>query len=111
MIFKQLSESEGFRFGIAFQIALAVATGIRLVVIDRADLLDKERRRLFTRLLLQSDVDQAIVLSTGEELPPSSTPSEVKFVDLTRAKSHAQEQDVKPASERTHQSEFQPQQG
>jgi hypothetical protein len=42
---KQLSESERFRFSIAFQNALATATGLRFVVIDRADLLDIERRR------------------------------------------------------------------
>ena len=105
---KQLSESEGLRFGIAFQIALAVATGIRLVVIDRADMLDKERRRLFTGLLLQSDVDQAIVLATGEELPPTFTPPGVNFVDLTRVKKSAHEQEVEPTTEPALQSEFQP---
>ena len=105
---KQLSESERLRFGIAFQIALSVATGIRLVVIDRADMLDKERRRSFTGLLLQSDVDQAIVLATGEELPPSFTPPGVNFVDLTRVKKSAHEQEAEPTSEPVLQSEFQP---
>ena len=35
-------------------IALATATGIRFVVIDRADVLDKERRKMLTALLLNS---------------------------------------------------------
>lgn len=81
---KQLSESERFRFGIAFQIALAAATGIRLVVIDRADMLDRERRKLLTALLLSSGIEQAIVLATGEEPPPGSTPAGVRFLDLAR---------------------------
>lgn len=82
---KQLSESERFRFSIAFQLALATATGIRLVVIDHADILDKERRKMLTALLLHCDVDQAIVFATGEELPPMAIPQRVKFFNLIRA--------------------------
>ena len=81
---KQLSESERFRFCIAFQLALATSTGIRFVVIDRADVLDKERRKLLTVLLSNSDVEQAIVLATGGEPPPIPVPAGVKFLDLTR---------------------------
>ena len=47
---KHLSESEQFRFGVAFQIALAMVTGLRFVVIDRADVLDKEKRKNADRL-------------------------------------------------------------
>src|SRR5712691_8097175 len=82
---KHLAESERFRFSIAFQLALAAVTGIRFVVIDRADVLDKERRKLLTGLLLKSDLDQAIVLATGEEPSPTAIPPGVKFFDLTRA--------------------------
>ncbi len=82
---QQLSESERFRFSIGFQLALATATGIRLVVIDHADILDKERRKMLTALLLHCDIDQAIVLATGEELPPMAIPQRVKFFDLIRA--------------------------
>ncbi len=81
---KQISESERFRFSIAFQLALATATGIRFVVIDGADILDKERRKLITALLLHSDIDQAIVLATGGEPPPITIPAGVKFFDLTK---------------------------
>src|SRR5713226_9159946 len=79
---RHLSESEQFRFGVAFQIALAIATGLRFVVIDRADVLDKERRKMLTSLLLNSKLDQAIVLATSEETPPSTVPEGVKFLGL-----------------------------
>ena len=84
LLLKQLSESERFRLSIAFQLALATATGIRFVAIDGADILDKERRKLITALLLHSDIDQAIVLATGEEPPPITIPAGVKFFDLTK---------------------------
>jgi hypothetical protein len=79
---KQLCESEQFRFGVAFQIALAMATGLKFVVIDRADILDKERRRMLTGLLANSGLDQAIVLATSEEALTSIAPHGVKFVSL-----------------------------
>ena len=85
LLLKQFSESECFRFGIAFQIALAAITGIRFVVIDRADVLDRARRRELTALLLSNEIDQAIVLASGEEPAPLSIPAGVKFIDLAQA--------------------------
>jgi hypothetical protein len=79
---KFLSESEQFRFGVAFQIALAMVTGLRFVVIDRADVLDKEKRKMLTSLLLNSKLEQAIVLATSEEVPPLVVPQGVKFLSL-----------------------------
>jgi hypothetical protein len=79
---KQLSESERFRFSAGFQLALATATGIRFAVIDRADVLDKERRKLLTSLLSNSAIEQAIVLATSEEALPSLVPADVKFLSL-----------------------------
>lgn len=61
---KHLSESEQLRFCVVFQIALAMMKGLRFVVIDQADVLDRERRRMLTSLLLNSGLDQAIVLAT-----------------------------------------------
>jgi len=81
---RQLSKSESLRFGIAFQIALAMATGLRFVVIDEADMLDSETRPALTEILLQSDLDQAIVLSTTEKNPPTELPDGVKFIQLER---------------------------
>jgi len=82
LVLKQLSESERFRFGIAFQLALATATGMRFVVIDRADVLDRPRRKVLTALLLSGEIEQAIVLATGEDALPSIVPEGVKFFDL-----------------------------
>ena len=79
---RYLSESEQFRFGVAFQIALAMVAGLRFVVIDRADLLDKERRKTLTGLLMKSELDQAIVLATSDEAPPSTVPQGVKFLSF-----------------------------
>jgi len=61
---------------------LATATGIRLIVIGRADVLDRERRKLLTVLVSNSDVEQAIVLATSEQALPSIVPEGVKFLDL-----------------------------
>ena len=80
---KRLSESEQFRFAIVFQIALAMVTGLSFVVIDRADVLDKERRKMLTSLLVNSKLDQVIVLATSEETLPSTVPHGVKFLDLS----------------------------
>ena len=80
---RRFSESEQFRFGVAFQIALAMGTGLRFVVIDRADVLDKEKRKFLTSLLVNSELDQAIVLATSEEAPPSVVPQGVKFLSLS----------------------------
>ncbi|MFI5091996.1 MAG: AAA family ATPase [Candidatus Acidiferrales bacterium] len=79
---KYLSESEQFRFGVAFQIALAMVTGLRFVVIDGADILDKKRRKMLASLLVSSKLDQAIVLATSEDAAPSIVPQGVRFLDL-----------------------------
>jgi DNA repair exonuclease SbcCD ATPase subunit len=86
---KHLSESEQFRFGVAFEIGLAMVTGLRFVVIDRADLLDKERRKTLTGLLVNGGLDQTMVLATSDDAPPSVVPQGVKFLNLIeKTKSH-----------------------
>jgi len=92
---KHLSQSEQFRFGVAFQVALALITGLRFVVIDRADLLDKERRKMLTGLLVNSALDQAIVLATSEEAPPSVVQQGVKFLNLIEGTKTSVAQEVK----------------
>ena len=79
---KQLSESEQFRFGVAFQIALAMATGLKFVVIDRADVLDGESRGDLTGMLLESGLDQAIVMATSDNPVPEDLPTGMKFIEL-----------------------------
>lgn len=80
-----LSASERFRFSVAFQIALAEITGIRLVVIDGAEILDTGGRRALTAMLLGSGIEQAIVLATGEGAAPPGLPRGVKFFCLAEA--------------------------
>jgi DNA repair exonuclease SbcCD ATPase subunit len=79
---RQLSGSEQFRFGVAFQIALAMVTGLRFVVIDRADVLDKEKRKMLAGLLVNGGLDQAIVLATSEDAVATGVPAGVKFLEL-----------------------------
>jgi len=77
----QLSDSEKFRFGVAFQIALAEITGLRFTVIDHGDILDEDCRQQLTAMLLEANLDQVIVLSTAIELPSAAEkpPAGVKF--------------------------------
>src|SRR6185437_4938628 len=88
---KQLSESERFRFGVAFQIALAMATGLKFVIIDRADVLDAESRSALNAMLLDSGLDQAIVLATSDKPAPQSVPEGVTFVELRHGTAGAAE--------------------
>lgn len=60
----QLSESEKYRFSIAFAVALAIVSGWKFVVCDGADVLDQPSRSLLYGALIGSELDQAIVLAT-----------------------------------------------
>jgi len=79
---KHLSATERFQFGVGFQVALALVLGMRFAVIDGADVLDREARRRLTKLLMNSDLDQAIVLATGEDTDIPKVPPGVKFLRL-----------------------------
>lgn len=81
---RQLSESEAFRFSIAFQIALAEATGVNFVVIDRSDVLLPELRSTLAETLLESKLDQAIVLVAGEPGSVGRLPPDVVLYDLAK---------------------------
>ncbi len=59
-----------------------IPNGPGIFVIARVDVLDKEKRKMLTSLLLNSKLDQAIVLATSEEAPPSIVPQGVKFLSL-----------------------------
>jgi DNA repair exonuclease SbcCD ATPase subunit len=99
----QLSESERFRFGIAFQLALASVTGIRFVVIDGADVLDRSRRKLLTSMLVASELNQAVILAASEEAAPKAVPSGVKFVDMASPEStHGNEIELRNHANEVH---------
>lgn len=63
----QLSTSERFRFSVALQVTLAELTGIGLVVIDAADILNAQGRRILSQLVSTSELQQAFILSTADE--------------------------------------------
>jgi hypothetical protein len=82
---KQLSESQQFRFGVAFQIALAEATGVGFVVIDRSDILLPAVRAQLTEELLNSNLDQAIVMAASADATmPANLPDGVAFFNLAQ---------------------------
>jgi hypothetical protein len=95
----QLSESEAFRFGVAFQIALAEATGVNLVVIDRADVLLPGTQRFLNAALMDSKLDQAFVLAAKEDFSlKSAPPAGVKIFDLGKdEQGHTQVADIHQA--------------
>jgi DNA repair exonuclease SbcCD ATPase subunit len=78
----QLSESEAYRFGIAFQVALAEATKVGFVIIDRADMLTASARNSLTGALLESGLDQVLILSTGEPLDELPEIPDTAFYEL-----------------------------
>lgn len=63
---QRLSSSERLRLGIILQDAIARLAGTRLLVIDNADLLDADNRKMLMSLLLtiKEDYDTVIVLAT-----------------------------------------------
>jgi DNA repair exonuclease SbcCD ATPase subunit len=61
----QLSDSERYRLGIAFAHAMAEWTGFGFLIADAAEILDKPDKWQLAQLLLQSDLDQALLFSTG----------------------------------------------
>jgi DNA repair exonuclease SbcCD ATPase subunit len=63
---RTLSKSERYRFAIAFQVALAMQSGFRFVVIDEMDMLDKEGRGGLMQKIIASGLDQAILVGTDE---------------------------------------------
>jgi len=63
-----MAESELYRAGVAFQVALAEASGARLVVLDRFDLLDRENRQrcfgVLSMAILKGWAEQCLVFAT-----------------------------------------------
>lgn len=77
---KTLSKSERYRFAIAFQVALAMHTGFRFVVVDETDMLDGEGRKGLMQQILSSELDQAILLGTDER--PTISPGMAAAADF-----------------------------
>jgi hypothetical protein len=65
----RLSESEQLRFGVAFQVALAVSSGAGFVIIDQFDLLDNDSRGVLMGTLMGEErLEQVIVIGTNDSL-------------------------------------------
>jgi DNA repair exonuclease SbcCD ATPase subunit len=62
---KQLSASEKYRLGVAFAVAIAQWTGFKMLICDGAEILDKNDKWQLAQALIQSDIEQAIVVATG----------------------------------------------
>jgi hypothetical protein len=78
----QLSQSERYRFAVAFQVALALDSDYKFVVIDGADILDQRSEGRLYNTLYESQLDQAIVLSTDIENRTNGAPG-TAFLRLT----------------------------
>lgn len=61
----QLSASERYRLGIAFAHAIAQWSGFNFIMADAAEVLDKLDKWQLAQLLINSNLDQAVLLSTG----------------------------------------------
>ncbi len=81
---KRLSSSERMRIGVIIQDAISRLSGLRMMVIDNADILDPHNRMLLTETLLtiKDDYDTIIVLSTGD--PAAVTDPEIEDVAVYR---------------------------
>lgn len=65
---KHMALSEKHRFSAAFQVALAIVTEFRFVVVDAADIYDPENRGHLFDALDSDELDQAIILATDVRL-------------------------------------------
>jgi len=72
----ELSESEQWRFSVAFQVAIAKVSGLGFVVLDRADVLVGENRGRFMQAVVDAGLDQVFVLASIDrkvDFPPEIT--------------------------------------
>jgi len=79
----QLNQSKKYNFSVAFSVALAMSTGWRFVVLDGADLLDASGRNTLMGALLESELDQALVLVTDESTAQPPAIDGTTFIKLT----------------------------
>src|SRR6266705_2699524 len=77
-----LSESESWRFSMAFQAAIAKATGLSLVVLDRADVLVGPNRSTMLKTILSCNLDQVFLLASVDNLT-AKLPPEITVFDLS----------------------------
>jgi hypothetical protein len=64
---KHLSKSQRYRFALAFQVALAIFSGFRFVIVDEADIYDSNGKAGLFASIDSGELDQAIVMATNED--------------------------------------------
>lgn len=64
---KHLSKSQRYRFALAFQVALAIFSGFRFVIVDEADIYDSAGKSGLFAAIDSGELDQAIVMATNED--------------------------------------------
>jgi hypothetical protein len=76
---QHLSKSQRYRFAAAFQVALAVISGFKFVIVDEADIFDANGRQGLFDALFSGVLDQAIIMSTDERTEVPSVPGAVFY--------------------------------
>jgi DNA repair exonuclease SbcCD ATPase subunit len=66
---RHLSASERFRVGVAFSVVLSRMAGLGILVIDDAEVLDRENRSLLSAYLDDLDFETVILLATRDDKP------------------------------------------
>ena len=83
--YKLLSESEQWRVSALLSLAVAHLSDIRLVVLDRFDVLDLKSRslflKLFSRLISDKKLDSIILAATLKEAPKLPAPFSVYWIE------------------------------
>lgn len=81
---KFLSKSQRYRFAVAFQVALAITTGFRFVIVDEADIFDSNGKAGLFAALNSGELEQAIIIATNEseEAPDFDGAVFYRFTDI-----------------------------
>jgi DNA repair exonuclease SbcCD ATPase subunit len=80
----ELSESEQWRFSVAFQVAIAKVSGLGFVVLDRADVLVGENRAKLMEAVATAGLEQVFILASVDrkaEMPPEVTVFDLELKD------------------------------
>ena len=76
---KHLSKSQRYRFSTAFQVALALVSGFKFVIVDESDIYDADGRAGLFEALLDSGLDQVIVMGTDERESIPDLPNSIFY--------------------------------
>lgn len=83
---KTLSKSQRASFAIAFQVALAIASGLKFVFADEADLFLDGNRQLLYRALLSAGLDQVVIAQSDERKTVPGADCALYFLTLDKSK-------------------------